>query len=116
MQKLVMLAAVLCCLSTSAHAAGQPTVKDIVGYASDGNKEFAALITGVGRGVEGANMILGFRKQEELYCQPNIAVTGDQYLRIMEIHIERHPDQAALDPAMVGIVMTMALREAFPCK
>lgn len=114
MHKAVLLATALWCFSSGAHGA---TVKDVVGWARDGNKEFVALLTGVGRGVEGANMTIGFEKRERtLYCQPNIAITGDQYLRVIETDIERHPAHGDLDPAMVGVVMTMALIEAFPCK
>ncbi|MBB3320058.1 hypothetical protein FHT77_005977 [Rhizobium sp. BK181] len=115
MRKLMIIT--FCCLSSGAHGADQATVKDVVGWARDGNQEFVALLTGVGRGVEGANMTIGFKQRElTLYCQPNIAITGDQYLRIIGTHIERHPERGNLEPALIGIVMTMALIEAFPCK
>jgi len=51
MRKLAIVT--FCCLSSGAHGADQATVKDVVGWARDGNQEFVALLTGVGRGVEG---------------------------------------------------------------
>ncbi len=106
----------LCCLSGSADAARLATTKDLVTVARGGNLQFRALITGAGRGLEVANADLENHGKAPLYCQPNIAITEDQYIRILEVFIEREPAYGRMESVMFGISMLAALRDAFPCK
>jgi hypothetical protein len=116
MVRLVFVIAI-CALAGVTHAEEELGVKDVVRFAAMGDKEFLNLVVGVGRGVEGANVMSGLKDQgAALYCQPNIAITGDQYVRIIENYVEGHPKQGSLNPSMIGVVMTLALKDAFPCK
>lgn len=115
MRRLGVLLLALGCLSGSAYGNARVTAADIVRFARNGDAGFIGNIVGAGRGLEAANALLERKNDALLYCQPNIAIIGDQHLRIMEQAIEKHPEWGELDAADFGMALLLALREAFPC-
>ncbi|MBX5130785.1 hypothetical protein HJB53_30305 [Rhizobium lentis] len=116
MRRVGVLLLALGCLSGSAYGKERARVVDIVGIARNGDDHFQAVITGAGRGLEAANEVLKGRNQALLYCQPDIAITGDQHLRIVEQSVQKHPNVGELDAADIGVALLFALQQAFPCK
>ncbi|MBX4920004.1 hypothetical protein HJA76_09815 [Rhizobium bangladeshense] len=116
MRRLGVLVMVLLCCTGMAYGKNKGTSADVVRIAGAGNVEFKAFITGAGRALEAANATLDVKGEKQLYCQPNIAITEDQYLRILETHIEKYPKDGEIPAAMFGVTMLSALQQAFPCK
>lgn len=110
-----MMATALCCLSSGAMAETAITVADVVRLAAD-NEIFKVHISGAGRGLEVANGLLRHRGQRQIYCQPDMALTDDQYLRLMRNHLELAPKDGELEARLFAVVLGMALEETFPCR
>jgi len=92
------------------------TIKDVVALSAD-NKEFAALIIGGGRALESVNIYLDMAKSPMLFCVPkNLAITGDQYIRILSAFIEKNPKVGNLDLNSLGFGLILAMIDVFPCK
>lgn len=82
----------------------------------DNNRHLEAArsyVTGIAHGIfwsaTGAKLKFGVN----LYCPPaKVAITGDQYLVILDAYMENH---RSLANKSVAFVMLLALADAFPC-
>ncbi|WP_416064986.1 hypothetical protein ACK9YZ_20420 [Rhizobium sp. ZK1] len=105
----------LFCLTGMANAANNGTTANLLYFAKRGDQNFRSLFTGAGRGLEAANLALERQGEKKLYCQPDIAITEDQYIRIVESYIEEKPKDGEIPAAMFGVTMLLSLVKAFPC-
>ncbi|TCA91767.1 hypothetical protein E0H65_23310 [Rhizobium leguminosarum bv. viciae] len=91
------------------------TVGDMLDHA-DEDRWFSAIV-GAGKGIEGANLVMETNKRPTLYCPPRrLAVTGDQYVRILRGYLEKNPDLAKQELNSYGWIMAEALADTFPCR
>lgn len=69
-------------------------------------------LLGIAHGTSLSNAYVS-RKTEAFYCPPgNVGLIGYQYMAIFEAYLEKSPRDRS-NPA--GMVMLLALRDAFPC-
>ena len=85
-----------------------------------GGKELAArwFISGIEQGLSWANAELKHKQRSTLYCQPDIALTNDQVIDILDRYIGSHREfinNIPPDSRRVGFFLLLALQESFPC-
>lgn len=74
-------------------------------------------VLGLGEGYMHANTKLKHRRQAPFYCQPpRLAMTADNYVRILDDYIEEQPKAADLSKITISLMMLEALEASFPCK
>lgn len=90
------------------------TVGDLLDHADE--PRWNSAIVGAGKGIEGANLVMEANKRPTLYCPPRrLAVTGDQYVRILRGYVEKNADLAKQEVGSYGWIMAEALADTFPC-
>lgn len=104
-------------LSTTAHAG--LTVEDYHKIPRGDARRWdlvVGFLTGIGQGLETANSFLDHEHKTKLYCQPDIALNGQNYVQILDDYIES--SKTPYDPKVlpVSTLMFYALVVKFPCK
>ncbi|NTH17977.1 hypothetical protein G6L73_05850 [Agrobacterium rhizogenes] len=105
-------------LTAIAHAAQTQSIaiNDLIKTAS-GDQHLQDLVLGFGKGLEAANLKLKAIGRSMLYCQPDgLAITGDQYVHIVDGYVQKHPTWGKVDGRILPEVLTQAMMDAFPCK
>jgi hypothetical protein len=98
-------------------------VKEYTTRMSSSNRAVTAeaqlYVRGLGEGISWANTENVVLKMPALYCQPeNLILTQENYIDVLNRQIEakRMTTKAAtLDETPIGLLLTLGLREAFPC-
>ena len=112
--KRVLLAAVCCLFSLKAMAA-EPTIKDMIGAAS--NPQVKTLIGAQLRAFGAANDYSDVVNKRPFYCMPpKLALTAEQANDIFARYIATYPDFAQRPADDMAILLLMSLVDAFPCR
>lgn len=83
-----------------------------------GNERFRDYLDGSVNGLTWANASLQHKNLPPLYCQPpKLTMNVDNMIQLLDGYLERNKELVGrlTDPAL-GLIMVIALQEAFPCK
>ena len=73
-----------------------------------------AYVRGLGQGISWMNAGSAVKLGKQLFCPPpNLPITDDQYMAILEEHV-RFDGTYAKEPA--GLVLLVGLERTFPCR
>lgn len=97
-------------------AAQADTVGDVFDKYKD-SKSFRYSVAQVGDALGWANSLLVNRKQTPIFCPPdNLSISDDQYWTIIEVYLDRHPEDRKLPENAWNMVAVTSLMYTFPCK
>jgi hypothetical protein len=71
-------------------------------------------LRGITEGISWYNTAIG-RNDGALFCEPpNLAITQEQYIDIMERYLEANPSLKKM--GFAGTILIRALKDTFPCR
>lgn len=102
---------------TNIASAREATINDAIQFVKGGDERWNAVMLGIARGIEGANLLSLQEHNKMLFCAPsNLAITLDQYLRILETYVDRNPSWGKLNVDLLGWIFVRAVADVFPCR